>query len=51
MPQPFVIIGNIVFAGNDLLEGRVEAYDRPFYLTCGMNPQRTHIRRAIAKVL
>ena len=41
MSQPFVIIGNIVFAGNDLLEGRVEAYDRdlPSLEQRGATPQ------------
>jgi hypothetical protein len=39
MTQQFILIGNIEFVGDrDLLrEGRVEAYDRPFYLTCGIN--------------
>jgi hypothetical protein len=28
MPQPFVITGNIEFAGNDRLEGQVKECDR-----------------------
>ncbi len=53
MPQPFVITGNIEFSGNELLEGRVEAYDRPFWLTCDMNVQAIahQFRGAITKVL
>jgi hypothetical protein len=41
MPQPFIITGNIEFSGNNLREGRVEAYDRPFYSTYDMNLQTT----------
>jgi hypothetical protein len=29
MPQQFTISGNIEFTGDELLEGRVEAYDSP----------------------
>ena len=42
MPQPFVISGNIEFVGNEeLLEGRVEAYDRdlPSREQQGLAPQ------------
>ena len=42
MPQPFVITGNVEFAGDqELLEGRVEAYDRdlPSREQQGLAPQ------------
>ena len=41
MPQPFVITGNVEFAGDELLEGRVEAYDRdlPSLERLGATPQ------------
>ena len=42
MPQPFVITGNVEFAGNErLLEGRVETYDRdlPSLEQRGATPQ------------
>jgi len=42
MPQPFVITGNVEFAGDqELLEGRVEAYDRdlPSREQQGLTPQ------------
>jgi hypothetical protein len=38
MPQPFVIIGNVVFAG-DFASIRLQECDRPFYLTSNMNVQ------------